>query len=244
MIRKTYDEEGNIIYFKSKTVQCAQPENTREEGWDVSSPEKEKEFVIKKSWIADNEGASFVCSNGYLTSGTSGNYSCVSYDQICPLNENIQKSGTSYINPYTGDTCSVPSLAEITNVGTNLYTFDCPDNYYTDSSNYVQCNKCPDGTYSIKGSNKNAASCIVGTAPTATTITDEEFNLILENNPYLLSTVNPEGCPDGTFAEEISETNYLELLKRYAEMPQSYVVSVTPTTRTSSDETTNTETTN
>lgn len=170
LIKKDYDETGNEVYYKTKTQTCNIPENASESMWDFSNPAKAKEFTTKKSWITEDQAIYFSCNSGYITSGSKGKYTCSSYDEFCPLNEIIERNGSAYINPYTGDNCKAPvsaTLQKLSDAENNsdiatgkAYRFDCADNYYTNTDNYIQCIPCPSETpYSIKGSNVGVSSC-------------------------------------------------------------------------------------
>ena len=173
LIKKDYDETGNEIYYKTKTQTCNIPENASESLWDFSNSAKAKEFTMKKSWINEDQAISFSCNSGYITSGSKGKYTCSSYDEFCPLNEIIEKVGSSYINPYTGDNCKAPvaaTVSKLTNEENSsdiptgkAFKFDCANNYYTNTDNYIQCMPCPSETpNSIKGSNIGISSCSAG----------------------------------------------------------------------------------
>ncbi len=175
LIKKDYDETGNEIYYKTKTQTCNIPENASESLWDFSNSAKAKEFTMKKSWINEDQAISFSCNSGYITSGSKGKYTCSSYDEFCPLNEIIEKVDSSYINPYTGDNCKAPVAATVSkltdeenssNIPTGkAFKFDCANNYYTNTDNYIQCMPCPSETpNSIKGSNIGISSCSASTA--------------------------------------------------------------------------------
>lgn len=170
LIKKDYNETGNEVYYKTKTQTCNIPENASESMWDFSNPAKAKEFTTKKSWISEDQAIYFSCNSGYITSGSKGKYTCSSYDEFCPLNEIIERNGSAYINPYTGDKCKAPvsaTLLKLSDAENNsdiatgkAYRFDCSDNYYTNTDNYIQCMPCPSETpYSIKGSNVGVSSC-------------------------------------------------------------------------------------
>ena len=170
LIKKDYDETGNEVYYKTKTQTCNIPENASESMWDFSNPAKAKEFTTKKSWITEDQAIYFSCNSGYITSGSKGKYTCSSYDEFCPLNEIIERNGSAYINPYPGDNCKAPvsaTLQKLSDAENNsdiatgkAYRFDCADNYYTNTDNYIQCMPCPSETpYSIKGSNVGVSSC-------------------------------------------------------------------------------------
>ena len=108
LIKRDYNENGDVVYYKNKSTICNAPENASEISWDLSNSQKLKEFTMKKSWISEDQAISFGCDTGFITYGSKGNYSCASYDEFCPLNEIIERNGKTYINPYTGDQCKAP----------------------------------------------------------------------------------------------------------------------------------------
>lgn len=170
LVRKAYDEDGNETYYKTKSATCNMPENAVETVWDMVDAKKLKQYTLKKGWIDESEAVSFVCDSGYLTV----NRQCKSFDEFCPINEIIEKSGKSYINPYTGDSCisyTGVTATRLTDAENNsdiptskAYRLTCPSGYYTNTDNYISCSQCPsDKPYSIKGSNIGVKSCSVVT---------------------------------------------------------------------------------
>ena len=169
LVRKVIDDNGNEQYFKSKKNACDIPENAQEVAWNMKDPTKLKQYTLKKGWIEESEAVSFQCEDGNLLYKNA----CKPFDDFCPLNEIVEKREKDYINPYTDEPCTPVTGAVIkkltadendSDIKTGLaYRFSCADNYYADTTNYIQCLRCPsDKPYSVKGKNNGLASCKVG----------------------------------------------------------------------------------
>ena len=168
LLRKAFDDNGNETYYKSKTNTCDAPENTQEISWDMNDPTKLKQYTLKKGWIDQSEAIAFMCEDGYLLSKNT----CKSFEDFCPLNEIIEKRNGEYINPFTDEACTPANKASVkkltasendSDIKTGMaYRFSCPDNYYVNDGNYIQCLECPtDKPYSTKDSNIGIKSCRV-----------------------------------------------------------------------------------
>lgn len=200
LLKKTVNDDGDDVYYKTKTVLCSAPENTEDKPWDMTDSKKLKQFTTKKAWISSDEAVYLECSDGYLLYQSA----CVSYDDFCPLNEILEKSGKKYTSPYTDDTCNIApnSIAQKVSEEENdsdiaqnkAYRLVCKEGYYTDTDNYVRCLKCPNNGTSTKGENIGVSSCS-GAETTATTTTTT-------------TTTEPKipTCPAGYYAAAQSST--------------------------------------
>ncbi len=171
LLKRGFDENGNEAYFKTKTATCNPPENTSEISWNMNDAEKLKQYTVKKSWISEDEAVAFECESGTLLYKNA----CESFENFCPLNEIIERSAEKkYINPYTGESCVIGNGVSAKKVTASendsdietgkAYRLSCPDNFYTNTENYVQCVACPSNKpYSTKGSNIGEKSCFAGT---------------------------------------------------------------------------------
>lgn len=194
LLKKTVNDDGADVYYKTRTILCSAPENTEDKPWDMTDSKKLKQFTTKKSWISSDEAVYLECSDGYLLYQSA----CVSYDDFCPLNEILEKSGKKYTSPYTDDTCKVApnSIAQKVSeeendsgiVQNKAYRLVCKEGYYTDTDNYVRCLKCPNNGTSTKGENIGVSSCSGAKITTTTTTTN--------------TTTEPKipDCPAGYYA--------------------------------------------
>lgn len=194
MLKKTVNDDGADVYYKTRTILCSAPENTEDKPWDMTDSKKLKQFTTKKSWISSDEAVYLECSDGYLLYQSA----CVSYDDFCPLNEILEKSGKKYTSPYTDDICKVApnSIAQKVSeeendsdiVQNKAYRLVCKEGYYTDTDNYVRCLKCPNNGTSTKGENIGVSSCSGAKITTTTTTTN--------------TTTEPKipDCPAGYYA--------------------------------------------
>lgn len=177
LLKKTVNDDGADVYYKTRTILCSAPENTEDKPWDMTDSKKLKQFTTKKAWISSDEAVYLECSDGYLLYQSA----CVSYDDFCPLNEILEKSGKKYTSPYTDDICKVApnSIAQKVSeeendsgiVQNKAYRLVCKEGYYTDTDNYVRCLKCPDNGTSTKGENIGVSSCSGAKTTTTTTTT-------------------------------------------------------------------------
>lgn len=194
LLKKTVNDDGADVYYKTRTILCSAPENTEDKPWDMTDSKKLKQFTTKKSWISSDEAVYLECSDGYLLYQSA----CVSYDDFCPLNEILEKSGKKYTSPYTDDICKVApnSIAQKVSeeendsdiVQNKAYRLVCKEGYYTDTDNYVRCLKCPNNGTSTKGENIGVSSCSGAKITTTTTTTN--------------TTTEPKipDCPAGYYA--------------------------------------------
>lgn len=202
LLKKTVNDDGDDVYYKTKTVLCSAPENTEDKPWDMTDSKKLKQFTTKKAWISSDEAVYLECSDGYLLYQSA----CVSYDDFCPLNEILEKSGKKYTSPYTDDTCNIApnSIAQKVSEEENdsdiaqnkAYRLVCKEGYYTDTDNYVRCLKCPNNGTSTKGENIGVSSCS-GAETTATTTTTTTTTTTEPKIPT---------CPAGYYAAAQSST--------------------------------------
>ena len=202
LLKKTVNDDGDDVYYKTKTVLCSAPENTEDKPWDMTDSKKLKQFTTKKAWISSDEAVYLECSDGYLLYQSA----CVSYDDFCPLNEILEKSGKKYTSPYTDDTCNIApnSIAQKVSEEENdsdiaqnkAYRLVCKEGYYTDTDNYVRCLKCPNNGTSTKGENIGVSSCS-GAETTATTTTTTTTTTTEPKIPI---------CPAGYYAAAQSST--------------------------------------
>ena len=200
LLKKTVNDDGADVYYKTRTILCSAPENTEDKPWDMTDSKKLKQFTTKKSWISSDEAVYLECSDGYLLYQSA----CVSYDDFCPLNEILEKSGKKYTSPYTDDICKVApnSIAQKVSeeendsgiVQNKAYRLVCKEGYYTDTDNYVRCLKCPNNGTSTKGENIGVSSCSGAKITTTTTTTN--------------TTTEPKipDCPAGYYAAAISSS--------------------------------------
>lgn len=200
LLKKTVNDDGADVYYKTRTILCSAPENTEDKPWDMTDSKKLKQFTTKKAWISSDEAVYLECSDGYLLYQSA----CVSYDDFCPLNEILEKSGKKYTSPYTDDTCKVApnSIAQKVSeeendsgiVQNKAYRLVCKEGYYTDTDNYVRCLKCPNNGTSTKGENIGVSSCSGAKITTTTTTTN--------------TTTEPKipVCPAGQYAAAISSS--------------------------------------
>lgn len=198
LLKKTVNDDGDDVYYKTKTILCSAPENTEDKPWDMTDSKKLKQFTTKKAWISSDEAVYLECSDGYLLYQSA----CVSYDDFCPLNEILEKSGKKYTSPYTDDTCKVApnSIAQKVSEEENdsdiaqnkAYRLVCKEGYYTDTDNYVRCLKCPNNGTSKKGENIGVSSCSGAETTTTTTTTTTPATTTTE--PKIPS------CPAGYYA--------------------------------------------
>lgn len=194
LLKKTVNDDGADVYYKTRTILCSAPENTEDKPWDMTDSKKLKQFTTKKAWISSDEAVYLECSDGYLLYQSA----CVSYDDFCPLNEILEKSGKKYTSPYTDDICKVApnSIAQKVSeeendsgiVQNKAYRLVCKEGYYTDTDNYVRCLKCPNNGTSTKGENIGVSSCSGAKITTTTTTTN--------------TTTEPKipDCPAGYYA--------------------------------------------
>ena len=200
LLKKTVNDDGADVYYKTRTILCSAPENTEDKPWDMTDSKKLKQFTTKKAWISSDEAVYLECSDGYLLYQSA----CVSYDDFCPLNEILEKSGKKYTSPYTDDICKVApnSIAQKVSeeendsgiVQNKAYRLVCKEGYYTDTDNYVRCLKCPNNGTSTKGENIGVSSCSGAKITTTTTTTN--------------TTTEPKipVCPAGQYAAAISSS--------------------------------------
>lgn len=199
LLKKTVNDDGADVYYKTRTILCSAPENTEDKPWDMTDSKKLKQFTTKKAWISSDEAVYLECSDGYLLYQSA----CVSYDDFCPLNEILEKSGKKYTSPYTDDICKVApnSIAQKVSeeendsgiVQNKAYRLVCKEGYYTDTDNYVRCLKCPDNGTSTKGENIGVSSCS-GAKTTTTTTTTTTTPATTPTEPKI------PNCPAGYYA--------------------------------------------
>lgn len=199
LLKKTVNDDGADVYYKTRTILCSAPENTEDKPWDMTDSKKLKQFTTKKAWISSDEAVYLECSDGYLLYQSA----CVSYDDFCPLNEILEKSGKKYTSPYTDDICKVApnSIAQKVSeeendsgiVQNKAYRLVCKEGYYTDTDNYVRCLKCPDNGTSTKGENIGVSSCS-GAKTTTTTTTTKTTPATTPTEPKI------PNCPAGYYA--------------------------------------------
>lgn len=199
LLKKTVNDDGADVYYKTRTILCSAPENTEDKPWDMTDSKKLKQFTTKKAWISSDEAVYLECSDGYLLYQSA----CVSYDDFCPLNEILEKSGKKYTSPYTDDICKVApnSIAQKVSeeendsgiVQNKAYRLVCKEGYYTDTDNYVRCLKCPDNGTSTKGENIGVSSCS-GAKTTTTTTTTTTTPSTTTTEPKI------PNCPAGYYA--------------------------------------------
>ncbi|MBD5405239.1 hypothetical protein HDR59_01680 [bacterium] len=178
-LRKTYNEEkAEYIYYSSKTQECTLPEGDIAEvvTWEKAKKDTyDKSLQTRPSWISEAETAFLTCIPGYVEKTVNKVKTCIIASGICPINDIVEKSGTTYKNPNTQDVCLAPEKAVVRNVkgDENLlsytladekaYKFECPANYYPvedmATSLKVKCEACPTGTSSTKGAS-SIADCV------------------------------------------------------------------------------------
>ena len=178
-LRKTYNEEkAEYIYYSSKTQECTLPEGDIAEvvTWEKAKKDTyDKSLQTRPSWISEAETAFLTCIPGYVEKTVDKVKTCIIASGICPVNDIVEKSGTTYKNPNTQEECVAPEKAVVRNVkgDENLlsytladekaYKFECPANYYPvedmATSLKVKCEACPTGTSSTKGSS-SIADCV------------------------------------------------------------------------------------
>lgn len=200
LLKKTVNDDGADVYYKTRTILCSAPENTEDKPWDMTDSKKLKQFTTKKAWISSDEAVYLECSDGYLLYQSA----CVSYDDFCPLNEILEKSGKKYTSPYTDDICKVApnSIAQKVSeeendsgiVQNKAYRLVCKEGYYTDTDNYVRCLKCPDNGTSTKGENIGVSSCSGAKTTTTTTTTTKTTPATTPTEPKI------PNCPAGYYA--------------------------------------------
>lgn len=152
VIKKMTDDDGNDVFYKSKTETCTTPSNTT--GTTNLYSSKIEENLKRPSWVAGKYAWVFNCNTGYVPQVKNGMNICIEESTLCPLGQTLEKTAKGYINPSTNEICDIPSFAMAKKLSSEendrsdipadvAYEIMCNKNYYTDYSLNV-CYACPE----------------------------------------------------------------------------------------------------
>lgn len=152
VIKKMTDDDGNDVFYKSKTETCTTPSNTT--GTTDLYSSKIDENLTRPSWVAGKHVWIFNCNTGYVPQVKNGMNICIEESTLCPLRKTLEKTAKGYINPSTNELCDIPSFAMAKKLSSEendrsdisadvAYKMMCNKNYYEDSSSNV-CYACPE----------------------------------------------------------------------------------------------------
>ena len=210
VVIKKVEENGNNVYYSAKDNVCSEPEN-------VMGTQGTNGLSLP-TWIAGKDAYVFSCNYGFVKSKKDNVDICIDQNTICPLDTTISKKDNKYINPLTGNECSLPAsastlkLTEDTNTDSTIptdeayYSF-CNKNYYSTSD--TECKACPTGKYTI------------GATIRYTNITDSE-NKVVGTKAMLVSGATSE--EDCYTQEEINSVEWDENGNMIMNRKVNYVV--------------------
>lgn len=212
VIKKMTDDDGNDVFYKSKTETCTTPSNTT--GTTNLYSSKIEENLTRPSWIAGKHVWIFNCNTGYVPQVKNGMNICVEESTLCPLGKTLEKTAKGYINPSTNEICDIPSFAMAKKLSSEendrsdisadvAYKMMCNKNYYEDSSSNV-CYACPEySPYTHTEGTVGLENCV--------DIYDIDFrNTFIKLTDNLLSVINNKLA---TLKNDSNDYKKLEALK-------------------------------
>ncbi len=175
---KATNDNGDSVYYSSKTKMCNMPLNTKENTWTEAVSEE----IKKLTWLKKNEENTelsgevvyFTCEDGFLTQGNGAKATCMDPSSICPLNSFVELvSKDKYTSLDTGEECSIPANSSVKKAtaedaeewgvesNAKLFSVGCKAGYHSSSidGNIIQCSKCEEGYTSEWGSTLCSETC-------------------------------------------------------------------------------------
>ena len=212
VIKKMTDDDGNDVFYKSKTETCTTPSNTT--GTTNLYSSKIEENLTRPSWIAGKHVWIFNCNTGYVPQVKNGMNICIEESTLCPLEKTLEKTAKGYINPSTNEICDIPSFAMAKKLSSEendrsdisadvAYKIMCNKNYYKDYSSNV-CYACPENNpYTHTEGTVGLDACV--------NIYDIDFrNTFIKLTDNLLSVINNKLA---TLKNDSNDYKKLEALK-------------------------------
>jgi hypothetical protein len=167
VLKKTYDDDGDVKYYKSPDEVCGEPDDALESQWTKESP-----YPRPASWVDESEAVVFACAPRFVQrSNPKGKTYCLDTDLMCPIGAPLKRekkdSQTIFIDPDTEDACLVPALAtpRLLAGKEQIVELQCPYNTYAAQikdagAELLECISCPMGYVTKSPGSQDPKTCV------------------------------------------------------------------------------------